>query len=125
MSEHTQKTTKQGLPSLAKSTIWMLSFGYLGVQTAFTLQSSQMSRIFQTLGADPHNLGWFFILPPLAGMLVQPIVGYYSDRTWMPRLGGRRLPYLLYGTGPTLTSLSPVPVTNLCALKTANSSWSA
>jgi len=57
-----------------------------------------MSRIFQTLGADPHNLGWFFILPPLAGMLVQPIVGYYSDRTWMPRLGGRRLPYLLYGT---------------------------
>ncbi len=93
MSEHTQKTTKQGLPSLAKSTIWMLSFGYLGVQTAFTLQSSQMSRIFQTLGADPHNLGWFFILPPLAGMLVQPIVGYYSDRTWMPRLGGRRLPY--------------------------------
>ena len=76
----------------------MLSFGYLGVQTAFTLQSSQMSRIFQTLGADPHNLGWFFILPPLAGMLVQPIVGYYSDRTWMPRLGGRRLPYLLYGT---------------------------
>ena len=70
MSEHTQKTTKQGLPSLAKSTIWMLSFGYLGVQTAFTLQSSQMSRIFQTLGADPHNLGWFFILPPLAGMLV-------------------------------------------------------
>ena len=98
MSEHTQKTTKQGLPSLAKSTIWMLSFGYLGVQTAFTLQSSQMSRIFQTLGADPHSLGWFFILPPLAGMLVQPIVGYYSDRTWKPRLGGRRLPYLLYGT---------------------------
>ncbi|MGN6903593.1 hypothetical protein ACTHTV_03565, partial [Neisseria sp. P0015.S010] len=53
MSENTQKTAKQGLPSLAKSTIWMLSFGYLGVQTAFTLQSSQMSRIFQTLGADP------------------------------------------------------------------------
>ena len=98
MSENTQKTTRQGLPSLPKSTIWMLSFGFLGVQTAFTLQSSQMSRIFQTLGADPHSLGWFFILPPLAGMLVQPIVGYYSDRTWKPRLGGRRLPYLLYGT---------------------------
>ena len=75
MSENTQKTAKQGLPSLAKSTIWMLSFGYLGVQTAFTLQSSQMSRIFQTLGADPHNLGWFFILPPLAGMLVQTAPG--------------------------------------------------
>lgn len=74
MSEYTPQTAKQGLPAPAKSTIWMLSFGYLGVQTAFTLQSSQMSRIFQTLGADPHNLGWFFILPPLAGMLVQPIV---------------------------------------------------
>lgn len=98
MSEYTPQTAKQGLPALAKSTIWMLSFGFLGVQTAFTLQSSQMSRIFQTLGADPHSLGWFFILPPLAGMLVQPIVGHYSDRTWKPRLGGRRLPYLLYGT---------------------------
>lgn len=57
-----------------------------------------MSRIFQTIGADPNNLGWFFILPPLAGLIVQPIVGYYSDRTWKPRLGGRRLPYLILGT---------------------------
>lgn len=76
----------------------MINFGFLGVQTAFTLQSSQMSRIFQTIGADPNNLGWFFILPPLAGLIVQPIVGYYSDRTWKPRLGGRRLPYLILGT---------------------------
>lgn len=94
VSSQTQKT---GLPDLSKSTIWMLSFGFLGVQTAFTLQSSQMSRIFQTLGADPHQLGWFFLLPPLAGMIVQPIVGHYSDRTWNPKLGGRRLPYLIYG----------------------------
>ncbi len=94
VSSQTQKT---GLPDLSKNTIWMLSFGFLGVQTAFTLQSSQMSRIFQTLGADPHQLGWFFLLPPLAGMIVQPIVGYYSDRTWNPKLGGRRLPYLIYG----------------------------
>ena len=97
MSEPTPQTAQQGLPTLPQSTIWMISFGFLGVQTAFTLQSSQMSRIFQTLGADPHSLGWFFILPPLAGLLVQPIVGHYSDRTWAPRLGGRRLPYLLYG----------------------------
>uniref|UniRef100_UPI003EBC073B SLC45 family MFS transporter n=1 Tax=Pediococcus pentosaceus TaxID=1255 RepID=UPI003EBC073B len=76
----------------------MINFGFLGVQTAFTLQSSQMSRIFQTIGADPNNLGWFFILPPLAGLIVQPIVGYYPDRTWKPRLGGRRLPYLILGT---------------------------
>lgn len=91
------KTKGTGLPTLAKSTIWMINFGYLGVQTAFTLQSSQMSRIFQTIGADPNNLGWFFILPPLAGLIAQPVVGYYSDRTWKPKLGGRRLPYLLLG----------------------------
>ncbi|MFB9768749.1 SLC45 family MFS transporter [Lactiplantibacillus modestisalitolerans] len=76
----------------------MMSLGFLGVQMAFTLQSSQMSRIFQTLGADPNNLGWFFILPPLAGLIVQPIVGSLSDRTWAPKLGGRRLPYLILGT---------------------------
>lgn len=93
-----EKSTGAGLPTLSKSTIWMINFGFLGVQTAFTLQSSQMSRIFQTIGADPNNLGWFFILPPLAGLIVQPIIGYYSDRTWAPKLGGRRLPYLLLGT---------------------------
>ena len=92
-----QKTIT-GLPTLPKSMIWMINFGFLGVQTAFTLQSSQMSRIFQTIGADPNNLGWFFLLPPLAGLIVQPIVGAYSDRTWAPKLGGRRLPYLLLGT---------------------------
>ncbi|MFC6275988.1 SLC45 family MFS transporter [Psittacicella hinzii] len=94
----TNATQTRGLPDLPKNTIWMLSFGFLGVQIAFTLQSSQMSRIFQTLGADPHSLGWFFILPPLAGLLVQPFVGHFSDRTWSPRLGGRRLPFLIYGT---------------------------
>ncbi len=93
-----KKSTTSGLPMLSRSMIWMINFGFLGVQTAFTLQSSQMSRIFQTLGADPNNLGWFFILPPLAGIIVQPIVGYYSDRTWAPKLGGRRLPYLILGT---------------------------
>ncbi len=92
-----EKSAGAGLPALSKSTIWMINFGFLGVQTAFTLQSSQMSRIFQTIGADPNNLGWFFILPPLAGLIVQPIIGYYSDRTWAPKLGGRRLPYLLLG----------------------------
>ena len=99
MSEEAQSSqTTKGLPDVSRSLIWMINFGFLGVQTAFTLQSSQMSRIFQTLGADPNSLGWFFILPPLAGLLVQPVVGYYSDRTWAPKLGGRRLPYLLLGT---------------------------
>ena len=96
MSQENSQTA--GLPTLSSSMIWMINFGFFGVQTAFTLQSSQMSRIFQTIGADPNNLGWFFILPPLAGLIVQPIIGYYSDRTWAPKLGGRRLPYLLLGT---------------------------
>ena len=87
---------KSGLPTLAASTIWMISLGYLGVQIAFTLETSQMSRIFQTLGADPTKLGWFFILPPLAGLVVQPGIGSLSDRTWITKIG-RRLPYLLIG----------------------------
>lgn len=87
---------KHKLPTLPASVIWMISFGFLGVQMAFSLQSSNMGRIFQTIGADPTKLGAFFILPPLAGLVVQPLVGYYSDRTWMPKLG-RRIPYLLIG----------------------------
>ncbi|CUS26231.1 major facilitator superfamily permease [Paucilactobacillus oligofermentans DSM 15707 = LMG 22743] len=94
--DETKKKKGIGLPDLPKSTIWMLSIGFLGVQMAFSLQSSQMSRIFQTLGADPTKLGFFFILPPLAGLFVQPLVGYYSDRTWSKRFG-RRMPYLLIG----------------------------
>lgn len=89
-------STKRQLPRLPISMIWMISFGFLGVQMAFALQSSNMGRIFQTIGADPHSLGFFFILPPLAGLIIQPIVGYLSDRTWLPRLG-RRIPYLVVG----------------------------
>lgn len=75
--------------------LWNLSFGFFGVQIAYALQSSQVSRIFSTIGADPHDLSYFWILPPLMGLIVQPIVGAASDRTWN-RLG-RRLPYLLIG----------------------------
>lgn len=75
--------------------LWNLSFGFFGVQIAYALQSSQVSRIFSTIGADPHDLSYFWILPPLMGLIVQPIVGSASDRTWT-RLG-RRLPYLLVG----------------------------
>lgn len=75
--------------------LWNLSFGFFGVQIAYALQSSQVSRIFSTIGADPHDLSYFWILPPLMGLIVQPIVGAASDRTWT-RLG-RRLPYLLVG----------------------------
>ncbi len=72
-----------------------LSFGFFGVQIAYALQSANISRIFATLGADPHSLSFFWILPPLLGMIVQPLIGKYSDRTWCKM--GRRKPYLLVG----------------------------
>ncbi|MCQ2166153.1 MAG: MFS transporter [Bacteroidales bacterium] len=75
--------------------IFDLNFGFFGVQIAYALQSANISRIFATLGADPHQLSFFWILPPLMGMLVQPLVGKYSDRTWCRM--GRRKPYLLGG----------------------------
>ena len=74
---------------------WNLSFGFFGVQIAYALQSANISRIFSTLGADPHNLSYFWILPPLAGIIVQPIIGVLSDRTWTRF--GRRIPYLFIG----------------------------
>ncbi|MBQ3722238.1 MAG: SLC45 family MFS transporter [Bacteroidales bacterium] len=80
---------------LTSRQLWDLSFGFFGVQIAYALQSANISRIFATLGADPHQLSFFWILPPLMGMIVQPLIGRWSDRTWN-RLG-RRKPYLLVG----------------------------
>ena len=75
--------------------LWNISFGFFGVQIAYALQSANISRIFSTLGADPHNLSYFWILPPLMGIIVQPIIGSLSDRTWTRF--GRRIPYLFVG----------------------------
>ncbi len=75
--------------------MYNLSFGFFGVQIAYALQSANISRIFSTLGADPHDLSFFWILPPLMGMVVQPLVGTWSDRTWCK--WGRRKPYLYLG----------------------------
>ena len=82
--------------SLSFGQLVNLSFGFFGVQIAYALQSANISRIFATLGADPHQLSFFWILPPLMGMLVQPLIGKYSDRTWCKM--GRRKPYLLVGS---------------------------
>ena len=76
--------------------MWNLSFGFFGVQIAYALQSANISRIFATLGADPHTLSFFWVLPPLMGMIVQPIVGAMSDKTWCRM--GRRKPYLYIGS---------------------------
>lgn len=85
-----------GMPDLPKKELFAITFAFLGINMAFSLQSSQMSRICQTIGANPNNLGFFFIFPPLMGMIVQPIMGKMSDRMW--NRFGRRLPYLLFGT---------------------------
>ena len=98
-------------PDLGFWKLWNLSFGFFGVQIAYALQSANVSRIFATLGADPHDLSYFWILPPLMGLIVQPIVGTASDRTWT-RIG-RRLPYLVIG--------AVVAVLVMCLLPNAGS----
>ena len=75
--------------------IWNLSFGYLGVQMGFALQNANASRILSSFGADVHELSWFWIVAPLMGLIVQPIIGHYSDNTWSKF--GRRKPYFLVG----------------------------
>ena len=80
--------------NLSFGQLFNLSFGFFGVQIAYALQSANISRIFATLGADPHQLSFFWVLPPLMGMIVQPLVGKYSDKTWN-RLGRRKTFLLL------------------------------
>lgn len=91
--------------------LWNISFGFFGVQIAYSLQSANISRIFATLGADPHSLSFFWILPPLMGMIVQPLVGKYSDNTWTRF--GRRIPYLFLG--------SLIAIAVMCLLPNAGS----
>jgi len=83
-------------PHLSFWQIWNMSFGFLGIQFGFALQGGFMSRIFQTLGAEKDALPLLWLAAPVTGLLVQPIVGYFSDRTWHPFLGRRR-PYFLVG----------------------------
>lgn len=98
-------------PDLSFWKLWNLSFGFFGVQIAYALQSANISRIFATLGADPHNLSYFWILPPLMGILAQPIVGTLSDKTWCRF--GRRIPYLFVG--------ATIAVLVMCLLPNAGS----
>ena len=94
-------------PNLSFWKLWNLSFGFFGVQIAYALQSANISRIFATLGADPHNLSYFWILPPLMGILVQPIVGTLSDKTWTRF--GRRIPYLFIGAAVAVLVMCLLP----------------
>lgn len=94
-------------PALSFWKLWNLSFGFFGVQIAYALQSANISRIFSTLGADPHNLSYFWILPPLMGILVQPVVGTLSDMTWCRF--GRRIPYLFVGAAVAVIVMCLLP----------------
>ena len=94
-------------PDLSFWKLWDLSFGFFGVQIAYALQSANVSRIFTTIGADPHDLSYFWILPPLMGLLVQPLVGMFSDRTWTRF--GRRLPYLILGAAIAVFVMCMLP----------------
>ncbi|PLK23657.1 MFS transporter [Porphyrobacter sp. TH134] len=83
-------------PALSAGQIWNMSFGFLGIQIGFELQNGNVSRIFQTLGADVGSLAILWIAAPMTGLIVQPIIGHLSDKTWNPRFGRRR-PYFLVG----------------------------
>ncbi|GAB4198914.1 MAG: MFS transporter [Wenzhouxiangellaceae bacterium] len=94
-------------PSLSFWQIWNMCFGFLGIQFGFALQNANVSRIFQTLGADIEVIPLLWIAAPLTGLLVQPIVGYYSDRTWSGL--GRRRPYFLFGAIVATIALAFMP----------------
>lgn len=94
-------------PDLGFWKLWNLSFGFFGVQIAYALQSANVSRIFTTIGADPHDLSYFWILPPLMGLIVQPLVGSASDKTW--NRFGRRLPYLIIGAAVAILVMCLLP----------------
>lgn len=98
-------------PKLSFWQIWNLSFGFLGVQIGYSLQNSNTSSIFESLGADVSHLSYFWLAAPLAGMIVQPIVGLFSDGTWTR--WGRRIPYIL---GGSLISALALGLAGLCLL---------
>ncbi|MCC2545655.1 MFS transporter [Hymenobacter sp. BT175] len=98
-------------PRLSFWQIWNMSFGFLGIQFGFALQNANVSRIFETLGGTEIALYW--LAAPLTGMLVQPIIGYISDRTWSPRWGRRR-PFFLIGA--VLASFALLVMPNVTAL---------
>jgi maltose/moltooligosaccharide transporter len=103
-------------PTLGFWQIWNMGFGFLGIQFGFALQNANTSRIFETLGADTSNLALYWLAAPITGLIVQPVIGYYSDRTWHPRWGRRR-PY--FAVGAILASAA------LCFMPNSSTLWMA
>lgn len=100
-------------PLLSFWQIWNMSFGFMGIQFGFALQNGNASQILRTFGAEVEHLSWFWLAAPLVGMIVQPIVGYHSDKTWT-RLGRRR-PFFLAGAILSATALCFLPNASLAA----------
>lgn len=98
-------------PSMTWMQIFNMSFGFFGIQFGFALQNSNASGILRTYGADVHNLSWFWLAAPLVGLIVQPIVGHYSDKTWTSF--GRRRPYILAGSILSAGALMLLPNANI------------
>jgi len=99
-------------PKLSFWQIWNMSFGFLGIQFGFALQNANVSRIFETLGAKVENIPIFWLAAPATGLIIQPIIGYMSDRTW--NRYGRRRPYFLVGA--IMASLALIIMPNSPAL---------
>lgn len=98
-------------PKLSFAQVFNMSFGFLGIQFGFALQNSNASGILRNYGADVEHLSWFWLAAPLVGLIVQPIVGYYSDRTW--NKWGRRRPYFLAGAILSASALTLMPNANI------------
>src|SRR5687768_3934327 len=98
--------------------IWNMSFGFLGIQFGFELQNNNISRIFETLGANKDDIPILWIAAPLTGLVVQPIIGYFSDRTWHP-YWGRRRPFFFIGA--VLATLARTTLPNSSVLWMAGS----
>jgi len=96
-------------PRQSLAGLWNISFGFFGIQIGFALQNANMSRIFQTFGAKIDDLSWLWVAAPLTGLLVQPVIGHLSDRTWLGRLGRRR-PYFFAGALLAALSLIAMPL---------------
>ncbi|GAB4337775.1 MAG: MFS transporter [Flammeovirgaceae bacterium] len=114
MKMTTENPPRISKPRLSFWQIWNMSFGFLGIQFGFALQNANASRILQTFGADVEHLSWFWLVAPITGLIVQPIIGHYSDRTW--NWMGRRKPYFLVGA--ILASLALMLMPNSKALAT-------
>lgn len=112
----TSSTTPIIRPRLSFWQIWNMSFGFMGIQFGFALQNANTSRIFETLGSDPKNLALYWLAAPITGLIVQPIIGYYSDRTWHHRWGRRR-PF--FAIGALLASVA------LCLMPNSPALWMA